>query len=46
MGSRFAATQESSAHENFKQRILSTGEGDTHLTLKEIVPGRLNKNEF
>jgi enoyl-[acyl-carrier protein] reductase II len=46
MGSRFAATMESSAHENFKQRILSTGEGDTHLTLKEIVPVRLIKNEF
>lgn len=46
MGSRFAATQESSAHENFKQRILATGEGDTHLTLKEIVPVRLIKNEF
>ncbi len=46
MGSRFAATQESSAHENFKQRIITTGEGDTHLTLKEIVPVRLIKNEF
>lgn len=46
MGSRFAATQESSAHENFKQRILTTGEGDTQLTLKEIVPVRLIKNEF
>lgn len=46
MGSRFAATQESSAHEDFKQRILSIGEGDTQLTLKEIVPVRLIKNEF
>lgn len=46
IGSRFAATKESSAHDNFKQRILSTGEGDTQLTLKEIVPVRLIKNEF
>jgi enoyl-[acyl-carrier protein] reductase II len=46
MGSRFAATVESSAHENFKNRILHTAEGDTLLTLKEIVPVRLIKNEF
>lgn len=46
VGSRFAATIESSAHDNFKNRICETGEGDTVLTLKEITPVRLIKNEF
>lgn len=46
MGSRFAATTESSAHDNFKQTILETGEGDTQLTLKELAPVRLIKNKF
>lgn len=46
VGSRFAATIESSAHDNFKSRICETGEGDTVLTLKEITPVRLIKNEF
>ncbi len=46
VGSRFAASQESSAHENFKQTIIDTGEGDTHLTLKELAPVRLIKNKF
>ncbi len=46
MGSRFAASQESSAHENFKQTILETNEGDTVLTLKELAPVRLIKNKF
>ncbi|WP_337059075.1 nitronate monooxygenase, partial [Elizabethkingia meningoseptica] len=34
IGSRFAATKEASSHERFKQKIIETGEGDTHLTLK------------
>lgn len=46
MGSRFAASTESSAHDNFKQTILDTEEGGTHLTLKELAPVRLIKNKF
>lgn len=46
VGSRFAASIESSAHENFKQVILNTGEGGTQLTLKELAPVRLIKNKF
>ena len=46
MGSRFAASVESSAHDNFKNTILETKEGDTHLTLKELAPVRLIKNKF
>ncbi len=46
MGSRFAATVESSAHENFKNLITKTLEGDTQLTLKELAPVRLIKNKF
>lgn len=46
MGSRFAASMESSAHENFKKTILETKEGDTQLTLKELAPVRLIKNKF
>ncbi len=46
MGSRFAASTESSAHDNFKKTIVETGEGDTMLTLKELAPVRLIKNKF
>ena len=46
VGSRFVATQESSAHQNFKERVVNTPEGDTQLTLKELTPVRLIKNEF
>ncbi|MFZ4671514.1 MAG: NAD(P)H-dependent flavin oxidoreductase [Flavobacterium sp.] len=46
MGSRFAASKESSAHENFKNTIINTKEGDTQLTLKELAPVRLIKNKF
>ena len=46
MGSRFAASTESSAHDNFKKTIIETGEGDTQLTLKELAPVRLIKNKF
>jgi len=46
MGSRFAASIESSAHENFKNTIINTKEGDTQLTLKELAPVRLIKNKF
>lgn len=46
MGSRFAASTESSAHDNFKKTIVETKEGDTQLTLKELAPVRLIKNKF
>jgi len=46
IGSRFAATVESSAHDNFKKTIVDVKEGDTHLTLKELAPVRLVKNKF
>lgn len=46
IGSRFAASLESSAHENFKQKIVETKEGGTQLSLKKLVPVRLIKNEF
>ena len=46
MGSRFAASVESSAHDNFKNTIINTKEGDTQLTLKELAPVRLIKNKF
>jgi len=46
VGSRFAASVESSAHENFKNKILETNEGETQVTLKELAPVRLIKNKF
>ncbi|MGN7809387.1 NAD(P)H-dependent flavin oxidoreductase [Flavobacterium sp. 22076] len=46
VGSRFAASIESSAHNNFKQTIVNIKEGDTQLTLKELAPVRLVKNKF
>jgi enoyl-[acyl-carrier protein] reductase II len=46
MGSRFAASVESSSHDAFKETIVQTQEGDTLLTLKELAPVRLIKNKF
>jgi enoyl-[acyl-carrier protein] reductase II len=46
MGSRFAATLESSSHELFKNEIVKADEGSTVLTLKELAPVRLIKNDF
>lgn len=46
IGSLFAASDESSAHINFKNAIINAGEGDTRLSLKSLVPVRLLKNEF
>jgi enoyl-[acyl-carrier protein] reductase II len=46
MGSRFVASEESSAHEGFKQKVIESSEGDTLLTLKELTPVRLLKNPF
>ena len=46
VGSRFAASEESSAHRNFKKRVTELGEGDTLLTLKQLTPVRMVKNKF
>ena len=46
VGSRFVASEEASSHQLFKQKVVETGEGDTHLTLKELAPVRLIKNKF
>ena len=46
IGSRFVASEESSAHINFKNAVLNCKEGDTKLTLKELTPVRLIKNDF
>lgn len=46
MGTRFAASVESSAHDNFKNLLLDTQEGDTMVSLKELAPVRLIKNDF
>ena len=46
IGSRFAATVESSGHDKFKKAIVEAEEGETKLTLKQIVPVRLIKNKF
>ncbi|MBD0832684.1 NAD(P)H-dependent flavin oxidoreductase [Aestuariibaculum sediminum] len=46
VGSRFVASEESSAHEAFKQVVVDAKEGDTQLTLKELAPVRLIKNKF
>lgn len=46
VGSRFSASIESSAHNNFKETIVKVKEGGTQLTLKELAPVRLVKNKF
>ena len=46
IGSRFVISEESSAHINFKNKIISAKEGDTILTLKELTPVRMLKNDF
>jgi len=46
IGSAFAVAEESSAHLNFKEKIISSVEGDTKLRMKKLVPVRLLKNEF
>ncbi|MGV6828581.1 MAG: NAD(P)H-dependent flavin oxidoreductase [Flavobacteriales bacterium] len=46
MGSRFVASTESSAHPNFKNKVVEANDGDTFLTLKELAPVRLLKNKF
>ncbi|SDB21186.1 enoyl-[acyl-carrier protein] reductase II [Flavobacteriaceae bacterium MAR_2010_188] len=46
VGSRFVASEESSAHLDFKNLVVASDEGDTQLTLKELAPVRLIKNKF
>ena len=46
MGSRFVASEEASSHINFKNAVINSNEGDTILTLKQLTPVRLIKNEF
>ena len=46
IGSRFVASEESSAHNDFKKIVVDAKEGETHLTLKELAPVRLIKNKF
>jgi len=46
IGSRFAATIESSSHENFKNKLVELKDGDTKLTMKRVVPVRMIKNKF
>jgi enoyl-[acyl-carrier protein] reductase II len=46
IGTRFALSEESSAHDLFKQKCISLNEGDTMLSLKKLAPTRLVKNEF
>jgi enoyl-[acyl-carrier protein] reductase II len=46
IGSRFVASEESSAHPAFKRRVVETPEGGTVLTLKELTPVRMIRNPF
>lgn len=46
IGSRFVASKESSAHDLFKEYVVNASEGDTQLTLKEVTPVRMLKNNF
>ncbi len=46
IGTRFVASRESSAHEAFKRKVLEIGEGETQLSLKQLAPVRLIKNDF
>ena len=46
IGSRFAVSEESSLHENFKNKIIQMREGETQLSLKKLIPVRLVKNKF
>ncbi|MBP7556020.1 MAG: nitronate monooxygenase [Chitinophagaceae bacterium] len=46
MGSRFVASEEASSHQAFKEAVINTNEGDTVLTLKQLTPVRLIRNQF
>ena len=46
IGSRFVASPEASSHEKFKNLVIASAEGDTQLTLKQLTPVRMLKNNF
>jgi len=46
MGSRFVASEEASSHLNFKNAVINAAEGDTQLSLKQLTPVRMMKNQF
>ncbi len=46
MGSRFVASEEASSHDSFKKVVIDSQEGDTQLTMKQLTPVRLIKNDF
>lgn len=46
IGTRFVASEEASSHQNFKNYVINSKEGDTILTLKELIPVRMMKNKF
>jgi enoyl-[acyl-carrier protein] reductase II len=46
LGSRFVASEEASSHIGFKEKVVSSQEGDTVLTMKQLTPVRLIKNKF
>jgi enoyl-[acyl-carrier protein] reductase II len=46
VGSRFVASEESSSHMSFKHAVIDAKEGDTQLSMKQVVPVRLLKNVF
>lgn len=46
IGSRFVASEEASSHIRFKQAVIAAKEGDTNLSLKQLMPVRLLKNDF
>jgi enoyl-[acyl-carrier protein] reductase II len=46
IGSRFVASNEASSHINFKEAVINSNEGDTLLSLKQLTPVRLLKNNF
>jgi enoyl-[acyl-carrier protein] reductase II len=46
MGSRFVASEEASSHMSFKNVVIGSKEGDTVLTLKQLTPVRMMRNQF
>jgi enoyl-[acyl-carrier protein] reductase II len=46
MGSRFVASEEASSHAAFKEKVINTREGETHLIMKQLTPVRLIRNKF
>ena len=46
IGSRFVASEEASSHMHFKEAVINANEGDTMLTLKQLIPVRMMRNSF